>query len=348
MIVNLNIKNFRCFKEFNFIPHNPMMLSYIGDSGTGKTALIDVLRIFQMIAKGTDHVPLVIKRSDLSQFASAGDLIELDITIVLNKTTFGYKIHLEPNEKKGLNVVYEELNIDGLGYLIRNQSHVSVNRDIDNTYLFMADIATSVIALAKFNHIYSDPEINVFLNFLRNMILISPKSITCQPKTAITYPAIYSDIQDFDVFLRQILVEHPSAYNHIANFVKRFIPNFYIFDLAWDDEGNSVITVKYKSEDSPVLSHRYHDLSDGEKAIFFTAVVLAAITVKYRVPFIFWEKPLVHLPSEVFESFLTQSNKIYNASLWFSSSNLRMLDYFADVPYKLARESEVHAVSFNY
>ena len=348
MIVNLNIKNFRCFKDFNFTPHNSMAVTFIGNSSTGKTALIDALKVFQMIAKGVDSVPFAIKRSDLSQFASPGDLIELDIKVVLNKTTFSYKIHLEPNEKKGLNVVYEELNINELDYLIRDQSNVSVNRDDDSTYLFMADIATSVIALARFNHIYSDSEISVFLDFLRNMILISPKSIVDQPKTAFAYPTFYVDVQDFTMFLRQILSEHPSTYNHIASFVKKFMPNFYIFDLTWDYQQNSVITVKYKSEDSPVLSYTYHDLSDGDKSIFFTAVVLAAITVKYRVPFIFWENPLAHLPSEVFESFLTQSKKVYNASLWFSSNDIRILNYFTDVPYKLVRESEVQAVSFNY
>ena len=71
MIQRIYIHNYRCFENFDLtIGAGTSSVLVIGKNGSGKSSLIDALRMIQSIARGDNRIRQFLKKEDLPLTAS--------------------------------------------------------------------------------------------------------------------------------------------------------------------------------------------------------------------------------------------------------------------------------------
>lgn len=308
MIKRLYVHNFRCFENFEISFEDRSSTLLIGKNGAGKSAIRRALAVLQAIARGTNHVGLLVGPKDFFLHRTDAPMrFELDVSLA--GRSYHYELVLElPAKYKVLRVQSERFTVDGRTVYSRASRSVTVGGKPDSASLFMD---WHMIALPI---IQEDPEhddLHTFKLWLARSILLAPipSAISGESADETLEPA--QDASNLGAWFSALISYAPSAYGPISEYLSDVLVDF--LDVKNPSVGAEAraLSVQFR-KDQKLLSLPFEALSDGEKCFFICAMVLAANRA-YGPVFCFWDEPDSHLSLDEVSHFITALRRDFEA-----------------------------------
>lgn len=301
MLQRLYAHNFRCFENFEFSIKSAPSSLLIGRNGSGKSTLAEVLTLFQQIGRGTSRLKQLVSSRDFSCGRNRLPMrFELEATLA--DRVYSYSLSLElPEGFQELRVFEEALRVDGTVLYSRKQAEVALNtRGVGvtgNDAQFRVDWHQVALPLIQQRN-DSDP-LHVFREWLGRMVILAPQPRQINGESTNETLQPLSNGSNFADWLAGILGQYPAAYATIDTYLRDVFPDLHDFRNEVVGSESKRLLVNFARDNSPQLTLRFDDLSDGEKCFFLCATILAANRA-YGPLFCFWDEPDNYLsPHEV-------------------------------------------------
>lgn len=288
MLKRLYINHFRCFENFelNLKDHPSALL--IGKNGTGKSALLDVLQIFQNIGRGTNRVGTLVRDSDIPYYHLTSIPIRLELEVLIRGKTYEYILAFErPENFKESRVLEEKLTVEGRVVYSREVAKVTLYSQRQPVQ-FLVDwhlIALPIIQEQSF----SDP-LRTWKDWLSRMVLLAPipDLMNGESRRETLHPNKSAD--NISDWLTGLLSRYPASYSIFEQYLKAVLPDFADFRYEPTGKTSKDLIVGFRGESGSYCELRFADLSSGEKIFFLGAAVLAA-NRSYDSWLCFWDEP---------------------------------------------------------
>jgi predicted ATPase len=292
VIERICVHNYRCLSNFDLRLDGIPSALLIGKNGSGKSAVRDALRLLQQVARGTNRVQELVSPSDLA-WGNRDTPARFEITVRLREGVFDYALAFEPpGNSRELRVLEEQLSVDQQKIYGRESAQVTLSAGQDGAPVVFG-IDWQLVALPIVEHSAMSAKINGFRSWMRRMLILAPE-------TALMSGVSHGETLEPDLELRKfgewfsgLMAYAPRAYGVIESYLKEVLPQFQdIQNPPYGPETRS-LRIGFREGDQ---SHQipFQHLSDGEKCILASALVLAAIEVHGAV-FCFWDEPDRHL-----------------------------------------------------
>lgn len=339
MIRRFYVHNYRCLDNFDLtIPPDESSILILGANGSGKSTLCSALKILQAIGRGNNFTKQLLAREDFTFFRYEIPL-RIELSVELNSQLIEYSLAFTfPDNYTEAQVLEEKLLADGKLVFSRKENEVTL---ADATrYLVNCNMVALPIVQLKERH---NP-IESFRTWIARAVLISPipkffKEESNQPTLEPT-----DSIDNFADWFSGVLIEFPSAYATIENFLKPLLPDFLDFQNKPVGERSKRLVVRFSKEEK-ILPIGFSRLSDGEKIFFVTAVLLASN--KHLGPtFCFWDEPDSFVSLSEVGHFIAELRKEFKNSqtgqIFVTTHNPESIRKFSDQStLVLSRESHL-------
>lgn len=329
MIHRLYAHNFRCLENFELNLKELPTALLIGKNGMGKSTVGAVLEVFQQIARGTNRIKDLLEIKDFSR-GRADVPMRFELEVFLADRLFKYSLALElPANFHELRVLEETLAVDDNPIFSRSLAQVNLFRSSTNIEArFLVD--WHLIALPIIQEQSDVDPLRLFKAWLARMIILSPmpKLMEGESFGESLHPA--KDGKNFGEWLLGLLSQYPASYTSIFSYLHEIYPDLKDFVNTSFGKNSKNMVVRF-AEGPTVFSIEFKDLSDGEKCLFISAVVLAA-NESYGPLFCFWDEPDSHLSVDEVGHFVISLRRSFERSgqLLATSHNEETIRKFSD------------------
>ena len=291
MLKRLSIKNYKCFENFEFeFDSDAHSMLLLGNNGSGKTSLADALEIFQKIGRGEGQVGRLISPA---QRWDEHDLVTLRISVVLDGALFEYGFRVDFITQEAC-IKTEALRMDGALVFLREGPEIYWDENkLGNTISY----DWRVLFLPTLHDKSSQEHVNAFKSWLANMLILSPNPVMFKAESTAPVRWPSRDCSDCVSWLNHILTSRPKAYAGIETYLKSLWNDFYTVSNEQVGSETKRLRLEFKDADAKrkkEFSPALNVLSDGEKCLFLSAVVIAAREATPSL-FCFWDEPDNHL-----------------------------------------------------
>jgi predicted ATPase len=284
VIKRLYIHNYRCFENFDLKIDEQHSVLVLGRNGAGKSSLSSALRMLQNIARGDNRTRQFLKRADFA-FDQTDKPVRIELTAQLNGREFHYAIAFEfPTNFKEPKIVHERLAVDGTSVFDRTEAEVSLQ---DGAIKFLVDWHVAALPVVQVRG--QKNALEEFKDWLAKTVLIAPMPSGIGEESEVDSMEPTKHVDNFADWFSGVLSEFPASYSTIEKFLKQLMPDFLDFQNKTAGETTRRIVVRF-AQGERIYSTGLSRLSDGEKIIFVTAVLLAANTHLGPL-FCFWDEP---------------------------------------------------------
>ncbi len=127
MIERLYAHNFRCLENFTFDLAGRSSALVIGKNGAGKSTVLQCLKLFQSICRGSNRVGNLISASDFTLHRSDHPM-RFEIELTLSGKRFKYAVSFEwPATFREARILDESLSVDGNAIFTRRASQIQLS-----------------------------------------------------------------------------------------------------------------------------------------------------------------------------------------------------------------------------
>jgi len=308
MIERLYVHNFRCFENFTLDLSGRSSALVIGKNGAGKSTVLQCLKLFQSICRGSGRVGPLISASDFTQHRTDQPM-RFEVELILGNKRFKYTISFEwPANFREARISDEGLSVDGNPIFTRHHSQIQLSGGPS----FGLD--WHVFALPVINERPGERAIQDIKTFFATMILIAPIPANMTGFSEEPSMELQPDASNYASCLRALLGQKPAAYSVFDSYLKAVIPDFSSIENVERGESGTQLIVRFEQQNpQPSLSVEFKALSDGEKCFFLSAYIIASNTVGSPV-FCMWDEPDNHLSLSEVGQFITGLRKMANRS----------------------------------
>jgi predicted ATPase len=306
MIERLYVHNFRCLENFALDLTGRSSVLVIGKNGAGKSTVLQSLKVFQDICRGSNRVGNLISAGDFTLHRTEHPM-RFEIELTLSGKRFSYAASFEwPAKFREARILDESLSVDGNAVFTRHVSQIHLS----GGPAFGLD--WHIVALPVINERPGEEAIQEIKTFLATMMLIAPIPANMSGFSEEPSVELQGDAANYASCLRALLGQKPAAYSNFESHVKAVIPDFSSIELVERGESGTQLIVKFERPNlEHSLSVEFKSLSDGEKCIFLSAYILAANSVGSPV-FCMWDEPDNHLSLSEVGQFVTRLRKMTN------------------------------------
>jgi ABC-type Mn2+/Zn2+ transport system ATPase subunit len=311
------VHNFRCLENFELPIAGQSSALLIGKNGSGKTAVVQALRILQKIARGTNRVGDLVKPKDFARGRTDVPM-RFEIEVELPSGTFSYAIALELSRGgTDLRVSDEKVQFGG---------QPVYTREVGRTY---GQIDSQLVALPIIQGSALDPT-SLFRDWLAHILILRPipslisgdsQGFTLQPEP---------DMSNFGAWFHGLMAPVPSAYGEVEGYLRQVMPDFRDIQNPLIGRDARSLVVQFSSEQGGVTLP-FEDLSDGEKCYMICALVLAANRA-HGPTLCFWDEPDSFLALSEVGDFVMALRKAFQSGGQFiaTSHNPEVIRRFSD------------------
>lgn len=341
MFKKIYIHNYKCFQNFEWNLEYEKSLLLLGKNGTGKSTLLNTLKILCEIARHENRLSAFFDKKD---FFNSKVPIELGFVLDISDLEYKYKLSIIYPEN------FHEPKIEAEILSVDNQ--IIYERDDEGTVLldgteFIIDwhsVALPTLFPRKKNRSNHKEKIDTFKQYLSNMLFLSPIPSQISSDTYSDGRFLDKDANNFCSWLNEILNTEPSFYSDLTAILSKIIPDFHKF--KFEDYGMfkqlNIIFIKEKAK----LELPFENLSDGEKLFFIFATIIMLAKNEDRPFFCFWDEPENYISLSLLQSliqfFRAKIEFGSNHQLFFTSHNPEIMNVFSNENiYYLYRESHL-------
>ncbi|MDR0902715.1 MAG: AAA family ATPase [Opitutaceae bacterium] len=278
MLNQISIKNYKCFKDFTFsFDADGHSLLLLGDNGAGKTSLADALEIFQKIGRGDGRVGRLVSPA---QRWDGGMPVEFKLAVTLDGIQYEYGFSAElPENFQELRILSEELKCGELVAYSRNGANISFGShkergdfSYDWHVLFLPTFQNAPLSTLQ-------KRVVVFRDWLANILILSPepKHIKAEVAGSLNWPERNGG--NCVAWLNHVILARPQSYGAVEKYLKGLWKDF--MTIVHEQVGSQNKLLRLEFEDNAAKHRKKFSppldlLSDGEKCLFLSAVVVAA------------------------------------------------------------------------
>jgi ABC-type Mn2+/Zn2+ transport system ATPase subunit len=287
MIKRFYVNNFRCLENFTLSIDGHTSLLLLGKNGAGKSTVGAALEVFQSVARGVNRLKDLVKPSDFAQGRTSSPM-RFEIEVDLFGQVYQYILALELPEKfKELRVLDEQLSLNSVPLYTRK--HAQVNLGAGSGFSLDWHLVALPVIQAQSN---TDP-LGIFRRWLASMLILAPIPALMSSESSGDALWPERDVENFGEWFTGLLLNSPSAYTTISDYLKEVFPDFKSLQNPYVGSESRSLTIQFSSEGKNLFLP-FGDLSDGEKCFFVCALVLAS-SQENKALFCLWDEPDNHL-----------------------------------------------------
>jgi ABC-type Mn2+/Zn2+ transport system ATPase subunit len=291
MLERLYVNNYRCLENFELVTKDQSSILLIGNNGVGKSTVASVLELFQRIARGANRVREPVAEPDFARERTSLPM-RFRIEVKLRGILFLYELAFElPARFKELRVLDEQLNADGKPIFTRRLAQVNLPQRIsdDENRVPQFSVDWHVVALPVIQVRDEEDPVSIFRAWASRMVILAPVPTEMTGIGVGETLEPLRDASNIAAWYKGILSRTPSVYSVMKAYLKKIFADF-------SDMKNEVVGIDAKSLllrfvlSGEMFGLKLGHLSDGEKCLFLSAVVLAAQKSSDDL-FCFWDEP---------------------------------------------------------
>ena len=269
MLKELYIDNYKCLVNFTFSPQNINLL--LGENGTGKSTLFEVLRkLKQFITEGKDIS--IFSHESLTRWQKSPSQ-NFELSIAIQNRIYRYKLSIEHNKAKSLSRIQsEQLFVDeqllfdfklGVIRLFRDDFSAGPEYPFDWSQPGLATISTR----------NDNQLLSAFKKYMQSLLVIKPDPMTIGTESRHEEKQLSYHCDNFASWYRHLLQEQQDDVFDLTLKLRDIFPGFHSFGIPKDGELR-VLTIGIKSENGETIFYRLDELSDGQRMIILLYALL--------------------------------------------------------------------------
>lgn len=288
------VHNYRCLENFELPVAGLSSVLLIGDNGSGKSTVGLALEVLQRIARGTSRVGSLVTPKKM--FRGQNDVpVRFEIEAVINEMNYGYQIAFElPEGFKEPRVLEERFTVNGTPVYTRDRADViltGIHWGHAEDSAFSLDWHSAALPIIQ-ERSENDP-LFIFKQWLGRLLILRPVPVLIGGESSRKTLELLPTGVNFGDWFSGILAFAPAAYAGIDKYLKQVMPDFREIRNPATGQASRALEVSF-STDQGTVTIPFEDLSDGEKCILISALVIAANDA-YGPLVCFWDEPDNHL-----------------------------------------------------
>ncbi len=270
MIQRLYVNNYKCLVNFEL--HLQELSLLLGQSGVGKTSVLDIVFSLRRLLSGDARITDTSFQSRSLTIWQSLNVQVIEIEVRLEEDTFTYRLEVEHDRtSKRARIRLEYLLADG-GPLFRFAlGDVHLFRDDHSEGpIYSADWSES--ALARVASRSDNTRLSRFLDFMRNVLVCGLYPPVFNTVSEVESPLLARNAENFVDWYRHVLQERPDLSSDFTEALKRAIGGgFHGIRLArvGNEARSLVVEFDYKSGGELLKTHglKFEEISDGQRAL---------------------------------------------------------------------------------
>lgn len=273
MFKRIYIDNYKCLVNFDLRLQDLTLL--VGQNGTGKTAVLDVVYALRKLLEGTAKLTDrgVFPPSSLTKWQQR-DIQSFRLDVELDGAAFRYRLDVEHDRRERRARIIRETLSKGEGPLFSFEGgDVQLYRDDHSKGpAFKSDWSES--ALARVVPVEKNLALTGFLEFVRGVLVCGLNPPALGSEATGEDPTLARDGRNFVDWYRHLLQEQPHLNPEYLDELGRVLSGLRGLRLERAGVDTRVLTAVFGEADE-AHEYRFRELSDGQRAL----IVLYAITL---------------------------------------------------------------------
>lgn len=285
MITELYIDNFRCLINFHLDLHANQL--WLGDNGTGKSSVVDLLGKVQRTLDG-DNVEAVFSVDDLTLWQSK-DTQTIRITTTIDKHRYNYELIVECNRvQRQCRIQKEELKWNDKTFFLfdGHEAHLfRINRyreEVEEGTHFSADWGRSVIPTIAERE--DNEPLTRFKQSVGRWLLVHPIPAMIESMATGEARRLSAYGENFAQWYRFAFQEDSRIGYLTRDALKQVLPGFESLNLK--EAGDARKLIATFRTDRLDCNISFADLSDGQRQLIVLYVILYSLKHSHSVVFI--------------------------------------------------------------
>lgn len=277
MLNRVYIDNFRCLVNFELRLDRLNLL--LGDNGTGKTTIFDVLRRIQQFVTGSAKVNSVFTAQDLTRWQS-GRRQRFELNLRTEEGVYTYSLVIEHDEDlRRMRIDQERLLMDDkplfeLKIKDRQATAQLYHDDFKAGPKYPFDWTQSGVG-----SLGERPDNKKLIRFRRELarfIIAAPCPSRMEPETQQEEDTVSWHMENFVSWYRWLSQEHQGSVFAVFQELKDVLPGFTSFSLKETGENARVMKASFDEPggSSKSIPYTFNELSDGQRMLIVLYTLL--------------------------------------------------------------------------
>jgi predicted ATPase len=281
MLKRLYIDNFRCFVNFEYKPERKQLL--LGANGSGKSSLLEAVRLLKEFIKGRD-IPFT--QSSRTRWQDRPlQVFEIE-SLVKEDLLYAYRIEIRysPGSNSPL-VSLERLTLGGTPVfeLANGEMRSYLNGEAQRTFL-RGDATESSLHLASFGN----PFVRLFVEWIDTIHCFKIDAYEGRMEEASDAATVYPDyeMEDIASWYSHLIAEDPDGNDAYRTSMREALSGFSNLRFSAEDDGVKKLRADFSSPAKGKLTVSLRELSDGQRCLIALYMILHFLIAKGHTVFI--------------------------------------------------------------
>ncbi len=327
MLSRLYVDNFRCLENFELDLDETNV--FLGQNGTGKTSVLNVLRNIQNLVVRESRIDAVFPARDISLYGQRSEQ-RFEIETRVNDETYRYSLVVEHHSSRRKMRVREEiLEHDGNPIFEFKNGEAQLYRDnYSKGPRYPFDRSQSGINFLVERD--DNKKLTRFKKDIANYIIVSCCPTLMEPETRTEDEFLEPWMQNFVGWYRRSVQENMSSINALFETLREALPGFDSINLTESGENARALKAIFQGPSSQRIRYGFDQLSDGQRALIAMYSLIHLSTDRQVSLFI--DEPANYLALGEVQPWLTEAVERVGESLGqvvVTSHHPMIIDYMA-------------------
>jgi len=277
MIDEIYIDNFRCLTNFRIRPAAFQL--WLGDNGSGKSTVFDVLRRIQLLLRGAHHVEDIFDLASLTLWDQR-EQQAIKVSMTIENNVYEYHLIVDCSRRaRKVRIGREELKWNGATFFLFDGTDAHLYRINHETnqpeegVSFSADWSRSLVSTIADRE--DNWPLSKFREAVSNWLLISPVPHVINQEAEKESRILFGHAENFAEWYRYVLQEKPNIGYKAKEHLEDALPGFEQISLK--EVGKSrYLTVTFRINDKD-REFEFNELSDGQRQLIILYIILEAL-----------------------------------------------------------------------
>ncbi|MGH9607721.1 MAG: AAA family ATPase [Terracidiphilus sp.] len=281
MLKRLYIDNFRCFVNFEYKPERTQLL--LGANGSGKSSLLEVVRLLKEFLKGRD---IPFSQSSRTRWQDRPFQV-FEIETEIGGKVYDYRVEIHYSARsKAPSVSLERLTVDGNSVFELENGEMRSRNTKGNRFTSFprGEAAESSLLLAS----YGNPQVSEFLKWINSVHCFKIDAYEGKMDEVADAEDYYPDfeLENLAGWYRHLLEVDMAANDSFRNSLREVLSGFQSLWFSTEDDGVKRLRANFISPVKEGITLSVRELSDGQRCLVALYMVLHFLIAKGHTVFI--------------------------------------------------------------
>ncbi len=282
MLKRLYIDNFRSFVNFEYRPERKQLL--LGSNGSGKSSLLEVVRLLKEFIQGRD-IPFT--QSSRTRWQDRPlQVFEIEALVKDGDLPYGYRLEILYSSKSNApSVSLERLTLGGTPVfeLVDGEMRSYLTGDVQTSFL-RGEATESSLHLASF----ANPFVRIFVEWMDTLHCFKIDAYETEMEETADSASIYPDyeMEFMASWYRHLIEADPDGNDAYRASMRAVLAGFLNLRFSSEDDGVRKLRADFSSPAQGKLTVSLHELSDGQRCLLALYMILHFLVAKGHTVFL--------------------------------------------------------------